>query len=454
MMPREHQADPFEGAALKGSKMREDKEPVLSLGSCLFPRVFQAFRIAVQPTKLLLAFLALTAVCLTGRLMDLNATVVVAPSGMTELDEYVSGSLQIDEHIRLFRETGGRTGVFSTLWHFGAKRFHSAVLGISRRDSLSVFADIAAGFAALGWAFTYHPVYSVVFFAVVLAVMALAGGAICRIAALQFAQGQKPGLAEAVRFSAGKFCSFLAAPVTPAAIIVVIGLSIFLLGLIGNIPIVGELFVGLFLPLAFLAGALIAIIVIGTLAGCGLMFPTIAYEDSDCFDAISRAFSYVYAKPWQMGFYTVVAVVYGTICYAFVRFFSFLLLWITHLFLRIGFFDGNRKLTAIWPQPDLTDLLGQTAAQPTNWSTSAAAFLVYVWVLVVIGLMVSFVISFYYSANTIIYALMRNRVDKTALDEIQPGSDDMAAEAGSVFRSVETASQDAADRQSGPATSE
>ena len=32
--------------------------------------------------------------------------------------------------------------------------------------------------------------------------------------------------------------------------------------------------------------------------------------------------------------------------------------------------------------------------------------------------MVSFVISFYFSANTIIYALMRNRVDGTPLDEV------------------------------------
>lgn len=407
--------------------MHEDKEPVLPLGSFLFPRIFQTFRMAIQPTKLLLAFLALAAICLTGRVMDLHKTVVVAPSGMTELDAYVSGSPQVDEHIRLFEETGERTGVFATLWRFGAKRFHSAVLGIPRRDSLGILTDIAACLAALIWAFAYHTAYSTILFAVVLAVMALAGGAICRIAALQFAQGEKPGLVEAVRFSVGKFYSFLTAPVTPVAIIAVIGLFIVLLGLVGNIPIVGELSVALFLPLALLAAALITIIVIGALAGFGLMFPTIAYEDSDCFDAISRAFSYIYAKPWRMGFYTVVAVLYGAICYVFVRFFSFLLLWTAHLFLRIGFLDGNRKLMAIWPQPDLTDLLGLTAAQPTNWSTSAAAFLIYVWVLVVVGLMVSFVVSFYFSANTIIYALMRNRVDKTALDEIHPRSNDTTA---------------------------
>jgi hypothetical protein len=178
-----------------------------------------------------------------------------------------------------------------------------------------------------------------------------------------------------------------------------------------------------------MAAALIAIIAIGTLAGFNLMLPTIAYEDSDCFDAISRSFSYVYAKPWRMGFYTVAAAVYGAICYAFVRFFCYLLLQITRMFLQFGFFNENEKLARIWPEPNFTDFLGATEAAPTNWSTSAGEFLINLWVLVVVGLMVSFVISFYFSANTIIYALMRNRVDKTSLDEVYTGSDEMAAEA-------------------------
>lgn len=434
--------------------MHEDKEPVLLFASFLFPRIFQAFRMAIQPTKLLLAFSALAAICLTGRLMDLNKTVVVAPSGMTELDEYVSPSPQVDEHIRLFSETGERTGVFTTLWHFGAKRFHSAVLDIPRRDSLGIFGNILACFAALAWAFTYHPVYSVILFAVTLAVMALAGGSICRIAALQFAQGEKPGLAEAVRFGSRKFYSFLTAPIAPVGIIAGIGAFIFLLGLIGNARYVGELLVAILLPLAFLGAALIAIIVIGTVAGFNLMLPTISYEDSDCFDAISRSFSYIYAKPWRMGFYTVVAVVYGAICYEFVRFFAFLLLWLTHFFLGIGFFYGNAKLDRIWPRPDFTDLLGLTAAQPERWSESAASFLIYAWVLVVVGLMVAFVISFYFSANTIIYALMRNRVDKTALDEIYPTSEDMPPEPFAPREAPDAPPEDKEDSAEPPQTSE
>jgi hypothetical protein len=407
--------------------MVEDKEPVLPFASFLFPRVFRAFRMSIQPTKLILAFLALATVCLTGRMMDLHKTVVVAPNTTTELDIYVTQG-DVAEHITSFGETEGRRGVFTTLWNFGAERFHDALKALAEGNTLRVTQNIAACFVALVWAFRFHTVYSVLFFAITLAVMSLAGGAICRIAALQFAQGEKPGLTESLRFSVRKFSSLLTAPITMAAIIAVIGTVIVLLGLVGNIPWAGELSVGLFLPLALMAAALIAIIGIGILAGFSLMFPTIAYEDSDCFDAISRSFSYVYAKPWHMGFYTLIAGVYGAICYAFVRFFSYLLLQITYFFLQLGFLRDNEKLTAVWPQPNFTDFLGSTAAAPTNWSTSSAAFLIHMWVLFVVGLMVSFVISFYFSSNSIIYALMRNRVDKTALDEIYTGSDEMAAE--------------------------
>jgi hypothetical protein len=413
---------------LKGSKMVEDREPVLPFGSFLFPQVFRAFRMSIQPTKLILAFLALTAICVTGRVMDFNETVAVIPSGMTELDVYASAALPVENYISTFADVEERDGVFTTLWNFGARRFHLALTSLAQGDILGITQNVAACFTALLWAFRYHTLYSIIFFTVTLAVMSLAGGAICRIAALQFAQGEKPGLTEAMQFGRRKFCSFLTTPIAPVGIIAVIGAFVVLLGFIGNIPVVGELSVGLFLPLALIAAALTAVIAIGALAGFNLMFPTIAYEDSDCFDAISRSFSYVYAKPWRMGFYTVTATIYGAICYAFVRFFAFLLLWITRQFLEFGFLKHNEKLTNIWPEPNFADFLGSAAATPARWSESISAFLIYVSVLVVVGLMVSFVISFYFSANTIIYALMRNRVDKTALDEIYTGTDEMAAE--------------------------
>ena len=153
------------------------------------------------------------------------------------------------------------------------------------------------------------------------------------------------------------------------------------------------------------------------------MFPAVAYDGSDCFDAISRALSYVYSRPWCLGFFTVIAAVYAAVCYLFVRLFAFLLLLVTHWFLNFSIFTDAtskqaNKLQAVWPEPAFMNLAGSATVNNINWSESFAAFLTNLAVLVVIGLLIAFLISFYFSASTIIYALMRNKVDGTDLEDV------------------------------------
>ena len=380
--------------------MDSEQQSSQLLGTFLFPKIFQTFRMAIQPSKLIIAFLAIAIICLAGWIMDL---IVVGTSG-----------------------SQGEIGVFSTLWHTAAAGFHGVVYSLLLFDLPGVKANITESLKAVGGTFRDHYLYCTIFFVITLAVISVAGGAICRIAALQFAKGEKPGLTEALRFSAKRFLSFFTAPLAPVGIIIFIGLFIFILGLIGNIPRAGELIVGISMLLALIAGSLIAVVLIGTFAGFSLMFPAVAYDGSDCFDAISRSFSYVYAKPWRMGFYTAVAAVYGAICYMFVRFFAFLLLRATYWFLQVGVLGDNSKLTAIWQKPSFESLRGSLVFP--GGTESVAAFLVYLCLLVVVGLVVSFIISFYFSANTIIYSLMRNRVDNTAMDDIYTPYEEVKAE--------------------------
>jgi len=410
--------------------MVSGKESTRLFDDLLFPKIFRTFRIAIQPTKLIIAFLAVAVICLAGWVMDLSKTVVVGtygPNKVTELGIYMN---RLDEpgsatqaHIDKYGDKGERAGVFSTLWHFGSAKFHTALGELFEFNFTSVGENLRDCFRAVTWAFRYHWAYCLIFVTIGLALISVAGGALCRIAALQFAQGEKPGLTEAVRFSAERFTSFFTAPLAPIGIMLFMGLFIFLLGLAGNIPQVGELIVVLGMPLALINGALIAVILIGAVAGFGLMFPAVAYDGSDCFDSISRSFSYVYAQPSRMASYTMIAAVYGAICYVFVRFFAFLMLSITHCLLQLGIWtdsstEGVDKLTAIWPKPEFMNILGSQDPALTTWAELLAARLAYLFVLMVVGLIVSFIISFYFSANTIIYSLMRNRVDKTALNDV------------------------------------
>lgn len=439
--------------------MGREKEPPKILDNLLFPKIFQTFRIAIQPSKLIIAFASLVIICLSGWIMDFSRPVICAPKTqgkITELQVYLTNPDRLKLHIEYYKEYGERRGVFSTLWHFGSEKFHGALTSLFAFDLPGVAKNITEAFKALMWAITQHYFYSIIFFAITLAVFSLGGGGICRITALQFAGGEKPGITEAMRFSAKRFLSFFTIPLTPVGIIIFIGLFIFLLGLIGNIPRIGELIIGIFMLPALIAGALITIVLIGTVAGFNLMFPAIVYDGSDCFDAISRSFSYVYSKPWRMGFYTVTAAVYGAICYTFVRFFTFLLLWVTRWSLQFFAWTNNsknqvNKLAAIWPEPSFMDLQGSPSWATLNWSESFATFLVYLALLFVIGLLVSFVISFYFSANTIIYALMRNKVDNTALQDIySPAAEAKTESIAAEFEPEKSQAQPGSETQNEP----
>ena len=412
---------------LKGNKMVSGNEYSKFTDKLLFPKIFQAFRMSIQPTKFIIIFTALAIISLAGWLMDFSKTVTVAGNGETELDRYMTDPTQVGTFIENYKNQGQGEGVFFTLWHFGSEKYHIFLKELFDLRFTSIAADIADCITALRWAFRYHTLYCIIFIAIILAVTSISGGAICRISALQVARGEKPGLTEAIRFSTKRFTSFFTAPLAPITIILFIGIFIVLLGLIGNIPYVGELIVGLSMPLTLFAGFLITVVVIGTVAGFNLMFPAIAYDGSDCFDAISRSFSYVYSRPWRMLAYTLITVVYGSICYLFVRFFAFLSLFFSHWFLRLSLWAQNgssememNKLNSIWPEPEFMKLMvdPSTLNAANNGTEKVAAFLIYIFLLVVIGLVVSFIINFYFSANTIIYSLLRHKVDTTAFEDI------------------------------------
>jgi hypothetical protein len=395
----------------------------------LFLKIFRTFRMAIQPTKLIITSVALGLICLSGWIMDFSKTVAIERNSegniVSELDKYEAGptSQAAHKNIGTLRQSSERSGVFIILWRSAATHFKKAVDGVYSNNPLEVAGNIKAFFISLEWAVRYHFIYCAIFFIIVLAVLSAAGGSICRIAALQNAQGEKPGLTEAVRFSTRRFKSLFIAPLIPYFIILVVGIFIFVLGLLGNIPKAGDIIIGIGMPFALFAGILIAVVLIGAIAGFNLMYPAIAYDGSDSFDSISRSFSYVYAKPWRMLFYSAIAAVYGSISYTFIRLIAFLALSATRTFLQVVIWTKNsngqvNKIDAIWPKPEFINLFGTSTIAAVTWPEKIAHFLIYICVLVIVGLVVSFIISFYFSANTIIYSLLRNKVDNTEITDI------------------------------------
>jgi len=406
--------------------MNGENQAGIILDSLLFPRIFRSFRMAIQPSKLIIAFCMITMTGLVGWLMDLPKTVVTTPGtngAETELNLFLNAPERLNSYIEKNAYTENHRGVFSTMWGFGISKFHGSLKAIFRFDLFGILANTVEFLRAIKWAIRYHFLYCLIFAVINLCIAAVGGGAICRIAALQFAQNEKPGIVESLRFSTKRFTSFFGTPFVPMIIIAIASICVVSVGLISNIPFgMGEIGTGILMLPALAAGAIIAAVLLGVIGGLNLAFPAVAYDGSDGLDAVSRSFNYVYAKPWRLGFYTAIAVIYGAICYIFVRFFAFLLLWSTYRGLRMGAITQSArglpdKIAAIWPEPTFPRLLAYSQATGSS-SESIAAVLVYLSALVIVGLVASFIISFYFSSNTVIYALMRNQVDETPLETV------------------------------------
>ena len=202
---------------------------------------------------------------------------------------------------------------------------------------------------------------------------------------------------------------------------------------------------GLLFFLAIAVGLVITFLTVGLVAGAPLMYPTIAVEGSDSFDAISRSFSYIYARPWRAGLYGLVALVHGVVSYLFVRLCVFIALAATHCFVKWGVIGGGErlhqdadKLDVLWTRPTFENLSGGSSYAAMDGITEVAGgWMISVWVFLAAATVLAFLLSYAASSTTVIYCLLRRKVDATDLDDIyieeapeeQPAPAEEAAEA-------------------------
>jgi hypothetical protein len=305
-----------------------------------------------------------------------------------------------------------------------------------------VLAGLVMLWYGLVWLLKMHWFYSLIFTPVALAIWAMAGGGISRAAVVQFARDERIGLPEALRFATTKFWGFFFAPVVSLVFVLAFGVLLMAGGLVGSIPVVGDILVGVLWFLALVAGMAIAFITVGLLAGGHLFAPVIAAEGSDAFDAISRGFVYVYSRPWKSLLYGLILIVYGSICYLFLRFFVFMMLVATHAFVGAGMLAGRpeagvgqHKLDVVWQMPTYVDL----RPHPFEWQLlgvgeSILFCLIALWTYAIWGLLQSWLISFYFTGSSMAYLLLRKDVDAMEAEEIyteeEPEAESLVEPAG------------------------
>ena len=276
------------------------------------------------------------------------------------------------------------------------------------------------------------------------------------IAAVQLTGKDRVTLPEAVKFVIARYTSYLLSPLVPVGIILVIVALMALYGMVALIPFVGDIVLyGLGLPLVLLGGVVIAVLLIG-LIGYPLMFATISVEGTDTFDALSRAYNYVFQAPWTYLGRGLAAVLYGALVTFFVVFAGSLAVYMgkwavsqaplseytnrkpDYLFVyapesfgwkelllkggraeQVEKRDYNR-LTGRWQMQTVDrDPDGAENYRKSLWLTEKiGAGLSTIWVTLVLLLVIGFSYSYFWSASTLIYLAMRQKVDETEPDEI------------------------------------
>jgi hypothetical protein len=240
----------------------------------------------------------------------------------------------------------------------------------------------ARGLNASGW------LQSALMAAWAIAVWGIAGGAIARIAVVQAANDRRVGLGSALRFALGKSPSLIGAPLTPMLAVAIFAGSAALFGLACRAPWgigVAIAWVLGFVPL--LLGLVMALILVGLAIGWPLMHVTVAAEGEDAPDALSRSYSYVNQRMARYAAHILASLAIGGIGLGLAILMARVVLALADWGVGLGTSDVPETARLFW--------------------TGVVGFIVHGWVY-----------SYFWSAASIIYLILRRDVDGTSWNDV------------------------------------
>ena len=205
-----------------------------------------------------------------------------------------------------------------------------------------------------------------------------------------------------MRYACRKWPAYFAAPLLPVGGVLLAAIPVAVLGIdhAGHRRAAGwadSLAVGA-------AGRLLmALLLLGLLFGWPLMWATISAEGTDSFDALSRSYAYTFQRPLHYLFYAVVAGLIGWLGWLLVENFAAGVVWMGYW--AAGWGCGSEQLESAC----------SVAAKAREAVRRRADRF---WAGCVKLLAVGYLFSYFWTAATAIYFLLRRDVDATEMDEV------------------------------------
>lgn len=258
-----------------------------------------------------------------------------------------------------------------------------------------------------------------------LAIWSFFGLAIARVCLLRITRNETIGIDDAVDFAFDHWPASAGGIGAPIIAVFALCIPAFLLGLLMTFDL-GAALVGILWFLVLAVSAIMALLLLGLTFAWPLVVSSASCEGQNAFDAMTRAYAYVFQRPLNYLMYAIVAMLFGGFCWLVVA-------WLSAAVIDLGYWStswgANRAggdvprieviqgLTAQVQTVTVQGVSKVESVEPSSmlgFAQEAIGF----WNGLIRTVAVAFLYGLFWCMASSIYLLLRKDVDDTEMDEI------------------------------------
>jgi len=381
--------------------VQDHRQPVVVEGVDIgqvvqFPRIWQAVGMAFAPPRLAIGLMMTAAMMAFGAIWDAATQPIFGGGG---------------------ESAAAGVGAFEWTIDQGVAHFNQVVASTIALDGSGVVAGLAGAASMPGTIWDRAPAFAIAFGIWKLLVMAVGGGALARMAACEFASGERLRVVDGLHFALSHVGRLIMAPVLPLLIAGLLALVLMVAGWVLRLPVL-DLVGGPLYGLALALGFVIAFLVIGYAAGSMMLIPAVACENCDAGDALQRCYAYVLSRPLHLLGYAIVALAGLAAGFLVMSLFALMVLNITAA--TVGAWGDSALMRGAggYALFDFHSAVAAGGARELSWHESWARGWIGLWETLIVGLVGAYVLVYVFASTTIIYLLMRRASDGQETTEI------------------------------------
>ncbi|MBL0870911.1 MAG: hypothetical protein IBJ18_10085 [Phycisphaerales bacterium] len=259
-----------------------------------------------------------------------------------------------------------------------------------------------------------------------ISLFAVIGGAISRSAACEASQRVKLTWTQSLAFALARWRSLVGCILGPLVIIWFVAGLLWIIAQGFKVPYL-DVITSLVFSFSFIAALVAAVISVAFVFGQSMLIPAVAAEGGDAFDSVQRAYAYTLARPGRLVVYSVILAIQGLIAIGVVGGIVYLVFLFTATASRLPV-DHFPSVSAMAnplsvnpfssaPIPNLNPELAEQSG-----TLKLAVNIVNFFAAILAAGIAAYAVSFYFTASTMLYLVMRQLVDGQDVHELwMPG---------------------------------